>query len=269
MASIDAAFSGSIPTIYDVYLGPIIFKPYAEDIAERLSGLRSGRVLETAAGTGIVTRELDRCLAPDVSIVATDLNQPMLDLAAIRLLSDRLTWQMADASALTFPDSAFDAVIYQFGLMFLPNKLKACQEARRVLKPGGIFIFNVWDKLQYNELAEIANATAGDMFPDDPPQFLARTPHGYSDHAAIVETVRKAGFSKVAAETVTKRSRAPSSREPAFGFCQGSPLRKEIEARDATRLDAVTWAVSENIAARFGRGPVDAKMQAYVVTANN
>src|SRR6476661_7133875 len=78
----DAVFSGSIPSLYDKYLGPLIFEPYAQDLANRLSALNAARVLETAAGTGIVTRALERALSPGGSIVATDLNQPMLDHAA-------------------------------------------------------------------------------------------------------------------------------------------------------------------------------------------
>jgi ubiquinone/menaquinone biosynthesis C-methylase UbiE len=140
----DAVFSGSIPSLYDKYLGPLIFEPYAQDLANRLSALNAERVLETAAGTGIVTRALERSLSPRGSIVATDLNQPMLDHAAERIPSSRVSWQKADAQALPFPDGAFDAVICQFGVMFFPDRQKAYREARRVLKPGGHFIFNVW-----------------------------------------------------------------------------------------------------------------------------
>jgi ubiquinone/menaquinone biosynthesis C-methylase UbiE len=267
MPNTDVVFSGSIPALYDKFLGPLIFKPYAQDIASRLSHLTSGRVLETAAGTGIVTRELIRSMSAGVSVVATDLNQAMLDHAANTLSSDRVTWQKADAQALPFADSSFDAVICQFGVMFFPDKHKAYREARRVLKPGGRFIFNVWDKIQFNEFADSVTAALAEMFPADPPRFLARTPHGYSELSPIVEAVRNAGFTNIEPQTVTRRSLAASSREPAIGYCQGTPLRSEIEARGPNRLGEATEAAAARIAAHFGDGPVDGMIQAHVITA--
>ena len=267
MSNTDIAFSGSIPVLYETYMGPLIFRPYAEDIASRLSGLASGRILETAAGTGIVTRALDKTLPAGVKIIATDLNQPMLDHAASLLVSDRVTWQKADAQSLPFADGSFDAVVCQFGVMFLPDRIKAYQEARRVLKPGGTFLFNVWDKLENNELAETVTATVAQLFPDNPSYFLARTPHGYHDTVRILSELRSAGFTDIAFETVTRRSKAPSAREPAIGYCQGTPMRNEINSRDPNRLGEVTEAAATNIAARFGHGTVDGKIQAHVIAA--
>ncbi len=267
MTTVDAVFSGSIPSLYDRYLGPLLFEPYAQDLANRLSALNAERVLETAAGTGIVTRALVSSLAPSVRIVATDLNQPMLDHAAKAISSTRVSWQKADAQALPFPDRAFDAVVCQFGVMFFPDKQQAYREARRVLKPGGHFIFNVWDRIEHNELADLVTQAVADMFADDPPLFLARTPHGYHDKQAITAELRSAGFVNVAVETLTRRSVAPTCRDPAIGYCQGTPLRNEIEARDANRLVEVTEAAASKIRARFGTGPVDGMIQAHVITA--
>jgi ubiquinone/menaquinone biosynthesis C-methylase UbiE len=268
MAKIDTVFSGSIPSLYERYLGPLIFEPYAQDLAHRSSALNAGRVLETACGTGIVTRALIRSLATGVSIVATDLNQPMLDHAAAQVSSKRLSWQKADAQALPFRDGEFDAVICQFGAMFFPDKQKAYREARRVLKTGGPFIFNVWGKIEHNEFADLVTTAVGEMFPDDPPLFLARTPHGYHEKEAIVAELRSAGFVDIAVETLTRRSVAPSCRDPAIGYCQGTPLRNEIEARDADRLAEATEAAANKISAQFGNGPVDGMIQAHVITAS-
>jgi ubiquinone/menaquinone biosynthesis C-methylase UbiE len=267
MSATDAAFAGSIPALYEQYLGSLLFQPYAEVMAARLDGLTQGRILETAAGTGIVTRALAKALPRDVEIVATDLNQAMLDLASGKLQAPNVRWQQADAQALPFDDASFDAVVCQFGVMFFPDKQAGFREALRVLKPGGRFLFNVWDSLDRNEVSRIVSEAAGKAFPNDPPRFVERVPFGYFDPDRIRGEVQQAGFENVEIDVVEKVSTAPSAREPAMGLCQGSPLRAEIEARGPDRLDEVTAQVADALAARFGAGPVENRMSALVVTA--
>lgn len=267
MTNVDQTFAGSIPALYDRHLGPMLFEPYALDMAERVARLAPKRVLEIAAGTGIVTRALSQKL-PAVPIVATDLNQPMLDHAAARLSSERITWRQADAQALPFEDASFDVLVCQFGVMFFPDKAKAFAEARRVLAPGGHFLFNVWDRIEENEAADLVSRAVAALFPKDPPGFLARTPYAYHDRSAIVAELKRSGFSAVHSETVPKRGRASSARDPAIGLCQGSPLRNEIEARDKSRLEEATDTAAEAVAERLGRGPIDGKLSAHVITAS-
>ena len=268
MAETDRVFAGSIPALYNRYLGPLIFEPYALDLAARLADTKAGHVLETAAGTGIVTRALADSLTPGVGIVATDLNQPMLDFAATQVDAARVTWRQADALKLPFEDGSFDVVVCQFGVMFFPDKIAAYKEAARVLKPGGRFLFNVWDRIDENEVPHVVTDAVAALFPKDPPQFLTRTPHGYHDISRIESELRAAGFQHIEAQTVERRSGAPSHRDPAIGFCQGTPLRNEIEARDASRLSEATDVAAAAIAARFGLGPIDGKIQAHVITAS-
>lgn len=262
----DKVFAGSIPKVYDTYLVPLIFEPYAADLANRLRSRSVTRVLEIAAGTGVVTRALASALPESVTIVATDLNQAMLDQAAQAGTTRAVEWRQADAMQLPFQDATFDAVLCQFGAMFFPDKSKAFSEARRVLRPGGLFLFNVWDKIAENEFADTVTTALESLFPADPPRFMARTPHGYHDHHAIARDLAKGGF--VAApriDTVAARSRAASPRVPAIAYCQGTPLRNEIEARDASRLGEATDVAAEAVAKRFGRGAVDGKIQAHIV----
>lgn len=267
MQETDKLFVGSIPEFYDRFLGHLIFEPYALDLAERVARLAPKRLLETAAGTGRVTRALVRALPETVEIVATDLNQGMVDFGAAVIQAPNLTWQQADALALPFDDRTFDAVVCQFGVMFFPDKRAGFREALRVLRPGGHFLFSVWDRIENNEMARTVSDTVAALFPADPPQFLARTPHGHHDTAILRDTLAQSGFTRVDVATVEKRSRAPSHRDPAIGFCQGTPLRSEIEARAPTRLAEATDAAAKAIAARFGPGPIDGKIQAHVITA--
>ena len=263
----DKVFSGSISKLYETYLVPLIFEPYAADLANRLASRSLARVLEIAAGTGVVTRALTSVLPEAVCIIATDLNQPMLDQAAALGTKHPVEWRQADAMQLPFPDKTFDAVVCQFGVMFFPDKSKAFSEARRVLRPGGVFIFNVWDRIEESEFADTVTTALESVFPKDPPRFLARTPHGYCDRATIERDLVSGGFvASPQITTVAARSRAKSCRVPAIAYCQGTPLRSEIEARDASLLGEATDVAAEAIATRFGRGAVDGKIQAHVVT---
>jgi ubiquinone/menaquinone biosynthesis C-methylase UbiE len=267
---IDKVFAGSIPKLYETYLVPLIFEPYARDLAKRLKSIMPSRLLEVAAGTGVVTRELAATLPEKTSIVATDLNQAMLDQAAAVGVARPVEWRQADAMQLPFPDASFDAVVCQFGVMFFPDKPRAFAEARRVLKPGGVFLFNAWDRIEDNEFADVVTTALASVFPDDPPRFMARTPHGYHDRAAIERDLAGGGFSKPARiETLAARSKAQSPRAPAIAYCQGTPLRSEIEARGASRLAEATDISEAAIAKRFGDGAVDGKIQAHIVAVEN
>ena len=268
MSESDKVFAGSIPENYDRYLVPLIFENFAEDIAQRAAALSPSSVLETAAGSGVVTRALMPKLSPNASYVVTDLNQPMLDYAAARQATDnRISWRKADAQALPFDDAAFDLVCCQFGVMFFPDRLSGYREAKRVLKPGGRFLFSVWDRIEENVFANDVTTALAEVFPNDPPRFLARTPHGYHDPALIRIELEKAGFSSVVIETKAEQSRASSPRHPAVAYCQGTPLRNEIEARDAAKLEVATDYAASKIANRHGSGEVAAKIQAHVIVA--
>jgi SAM-dependent methyltransferase len=263
----DKAFTGSIAELYETYLVPLLFEPYAADLAARLASRPLGRVLEIAAGTGVATRAMVTALPEAVSIVATDLNQAMLDKAAARGTTRPVEWRQADAMALPFAGGTFDAVVCQFGAMFFPEKGRAYAEVRRVLRPRGLFVFNVWDRIQENEFADIVTTALAALFPEDPPRFLARTPHGYHDRETIKRDLAAGGFTgSPAVTTLAARSRAVSCEHPAVAYCQGTPLRNEIEARDASRLTEATALAAEAIAHRFGHVTVDGKIQAHVVS---
>ena len=263
----DKAFAGTVPRIYNTYLVPLIFEPYADDLLKRLTARSPRRVLEIAAGTGVVTRRMAESLPETTSIVASDLNQAMLDQAESLGTSRSVEWRNADALQLPFDDGGFDAVVCQFGAMFFPDRPKAYSEARRVLKPGGLFIFNVWDAIEHNEFADTTTNALASFFPHDPPRFLPRAPYGYHDVSVIERDLDAGGFKVAKITTVTASSNAASAQVPAMGFCQGTPLRGEIEARKPGGLDEATTVAAEAIARKFGSGPIEAKIQAHVVQA--
>lgn len=266
MATADATFTGSIPAIYEENLVPLLFVPYAEDIAMRVGDVASGSVLETAAGTGIVTRALARRLPTSTQLTATDLNEAMLAVAS-KVVSRQVTWKAADAQRLPFANATFNAVVCQFGMMFLPDKDAGYAEARRVLASRGRFVFNVWDKLESNRLSNAVDRAVKEIFPADPPRFFERTPFGYNDPEVLRAAALRAGFTEIEIAPVDKTAPVASALAAAKGLCMGTPLRGEIEARAPGRLEEITTRVADALVRDYGPGSFEHAMRALVVTA--
>jgi len=266
MSESSTVFTGSFAEVYDRYLVPMDFAPHGRRIAERVGTLAPGKVLETAAGTGVVTRELARILGPEVSIMATDLNQPMIALAQSNLGSERIRWQRADALHLPFAAAEFDVVVCQFGVMFFPDKRGGFREALRVLRPGGHFLFNLWDRFEANLRSplRIAARTVGSIVGRDPVSLMSPP---YYDDPVVQSDVAAAGFVEVRVERVTEPSRAASARDAATIVCHGSMLRAAIEGYDPSGLEEITEKVTEKLLSEFGNGTVEGTTQALLVTA--
>jgi SAM-dependent methyltransferase len=247
---------------YDEYLVPAVFRPYAEDLAARVARHKPRAVLELAAGTGVLTRAMMASL-PGVQIIATDLNVAMVDVGAAQVPA--ATWRQADAMELPFGDASVDLVACQFGVMFFPDRPASYAEVARVLKPGGHFLFNCWGPLATHDVEVTVMAALAESFPDDPPSFLARVPHGYHDADRVAADLATAGFG-VHVETVELHCTGRSAADLARGYCRGTPLRAEIEARG--NLEATTRAVETALDRTFGSGLVVGGMAALVVSAD-
>lgn len=261
-------FSGAIPENYERYMVPMLFAPYADDLTARVAARAPHDLLEVAAGTGVVTRRLADAL-PTTAITATDLSPAMVEYASTRGTSRPVAWRDADIMALPFADEQFDAVVCQFGVMFLPDRPKGYAELRRVLRPGGALVCNTWTGPETNDFMRTTVAALTELFPDDPPVELAAKVHGYHDETQIRADLAAAGFETTAVdiELLELRSRAATNDHPAIGYCQGSPMRDAIETRHPGRLDDATAAVSAAIARDHGATDLDARMGALVVTA--
>lgn len=264
MTDVAANFTGSIPNNYDKFLGPIIFTGYARDLASRVSAAQPKAVLELAAGTGILSRQLRDVLPDDCSILATDLNPPMLESAKQKFItSENVAFEPADAGDLPFADDSFDVVACQFGIMFFPDKEKSCREVLRVLKPGGQYIFSVWGSWDANPFARIAHEVVADIFPDNPPGFY-KVPFGYYDHAVIRDTLLSAGFNRVEFDTVALQSNIPSAENFARGLVYGNPLLEEILARNGNP-DTICTTLAKSIKEKLGSSM---PLQAAIIEAS-
>jgi ubiquinone/menaquinone biosynthesis C-methylase UbiE len=265
MASNAASFVGNIPDHYDRGLGPVIFVDYAADIAGRAASRPATRVLETAAGTGIVTRQLRDAFPAHVQLTATDLNPPMIEVARTKFRSsENVDLRSADATALPFPDATFDAVVCQFGVMFFPDKAKSYQEVYRVLAPGGRYLFNVWDSHRYNPFGRIAHEAAASFFPADPPQFY-KVPFSYHQIDPIKESLLEVGLTDIQIAVVKFEKKIPNVEMFARGLVYGNPLVDQIRERGGVDPDRVVDTVTEVLRREFGP---DGRMPLQAIVAS-
>lgn len=259
----DATWSAEMSEVYDRCLGPALFQPYADHLAGLAARLRPSRVLELAAGTGIVTRALVQAL-PGAQVTASDLNAGMVDYGREQV--GAADWQVVDAQALPFPDVSFDLVVCQFGFMFFPDKPGAAREMARVLRPGGSVLIAVWDAVEHSPLSAALVAALAEVLPDDTPDFVVRTPFGYHDPERFAADLRAGGLVVDSVERVVLRSESPSAAAFAEGYCKGVPLRFALEQRGS--LDALTTDVTDSLQTALGPGELSADMAAYVATAH-
>jgi ubiquinone/menaquinone biosynthesis C-methylase UbiE len=264
MPTNNAAFVDSIPENYDRYLGPVLFDPYAVDLVARLHLPETAAVLELACGTGIVTRRLRDCLAPTAKLVATDLNDAMKDYARHKFdPSEAVEWKQADATDLPFADGSFDAVVCQFGLMFFPDKDRAVRETFRVLKPGGVFLFNVWDRIENNDLPHIAHVIITKFFQDDPPDFY-EVPFSFHNPKTIKSVLTAVGFRHVQVSPLALLAISPSADDVAKGLVHGNPVITAIRERNESSIPEIEAAIAAAVAAQCGDAPVRGRMQALI-----
>ena len=256
-------FVDSVPALYDRYLGPVLFGPYARELASRMPAAKN--VLEIAAGTGRLTRRLLAVMAPDSIVVATDLNQPMLDEARKHIDDTRVQWEVADAQELPFAKATFDAVLCQFGLMFVPDKLLALHEMRRVLRPGGTALVSVWNAMERNAAQQLVHELACSAFPVDPPRFL-ETPFSMSDRDRLAVLATDAGFAAVRVDTVARIADAPVAADFATGLVRGNPLWHQLVERGVD-AQAFESQVTAALVDKFGDSPCRSPLSAHVLTA--
>ena len=252
---------------YDEIIGPVLFAGYAADIASRAAVLKPDNVLEIASGTGIVSRRLRDALAPGATLLVSDLSPPMLATAEAKFTpGEKVEFRQADAMALPFEAEAFDQIVCQFGAMYFPDKVAAFTEARRVLRPGGSFLLNVWSTHARNPGAELSQATVEAIYPDDPPGFF-RVPYAYSDPAQVSADLAAAGFTEISHDTVAIEAEVADWDLLGRGFVLGSPLIDEVRARGTVAEEVVIERFITALRARFGPGPGRIPLEAIVFSA--
>lgn len=263
----DSSFTDEVAQFYESFLVPLIFEPYAADLAVRVKKLTPDSVLEVACGTGVVTRALANVLPESCKIIASDLNNAMINHAEMLGARREIEWTQADVMDLPFENEVFDIVVCQFSVMFFPNRVRAYKEIKRVLKPGGKFLFNVWNEIAENEFANTVTEAVRALFPNNPPQFLSRTPHGHGNPHEIKAELTAAGFKNCELIQRDDHSHAVNAMIPAVAYCHGTPLRNEIEEREPGSLERVTKSAASLLKSKYGNGQISGKISAVIVNA--
>jgi SAM-dependent methyltransferase len=267
VADSNASFTGSIPEYYDKYLGPILFEEYSIDIAQRTRIPSGGNALEIAAGTGLASIHLGKAMPEDAQLTVTDLNEAMLEMAKQKIgRAKNIQFEIADGQELPYDDSSFDGVICQFGIMFFPDKQKGVEEAFRVLKPGGEYLFSVWDSYEHNPLIKLVNESLGIIFPKDPPSFLD-VPFGYFKIDEIKRILENAKFEGIEIEVLPQPIRTEDATNVANGFILGNPLSLQIPELGAD-LDNVIETITAEVVKQYGPDAIESRKQAIVFKAH-
>lgn len=262
------AFAGSVPLNYDQYLGPVLFEPYAIDLVNRINSSSFKNVLELACGTGRVTRHLVSALPAEGFLIASDLNEDMLNVAGKMITGSNVKWMIVDSQELPFDDDSFDHIICQFGIMFFPDKTKAFAEAYRVLQPGGKFLFNVWDSLEVNPRSAIIKQVMEEIMGEDAPDFLSKGPYSYYDKDLIVASLENIGFKNIQLDIVQKTAYYASAEDLIKGFVDGSPLNAYLIQQSPSLQKEIKSKLKQKIVAEFGETQVISPMQAIVCAAS-
>jgi SAM-dependent methyltransferase len=253
--------------IRERYLAVSLLAPFADDMARRLSRISMGPLLEIAADTGTLTQAIASAMSAGLTIIATDSSAEMTQYVSMKPGMARVHWQEADPAALPFPDATFGIVTCHFGVVTIPDRVQAFLEARRVMKPGGRFVFSVPGPIRHNPVADCLQAAMEDLFPTDPPEFLGRILHGYGDNEVIDEDLTDAGFTDAIYAVVDLPYAAASAWDAALGYCLGTNLRVEIEMRAPGQMDRVTRFAAAALERRFGTGSIEASMRAHIISA--
>jgi ubiquinone/menaquinone biosynthesis C-methylase UbiE len=262
----DTSLEGAVPENYDRYLGPLLFEPFAEDLAKRIAGKNFKNVLELACGTGRLTRHLRKVLPPNAKLLATDLHADMIRTASDQMPNENIAWQTADAQRLSFGNGAFDLVVCQFGLMFMPDRMKVLSEVHRVLVPGGKFIFNTWDKIENNGAIYVGNQIICSYFPEHPPTFY-RIPFMLHQPDLVQTNLLAFGFKNIKFNPVEKEGVSPSAKDAVIGIVQGNPIFNHIVQKDPGLVDVISKAVEQKIAEAYGNAPLKTPLRAWVFEA--
>ena len=258
---------GAVVAIRDRYFAPSLLAPFADDMARRLSRISMGPLLELIADTGVLTQAISSAMSAGLTIIATDPRPEMVTFASAKPGMARVTWQQADPTSLPFPTGTFGVVTCHFGVVSMPDRVRTFGEARRVMKPGGRFVFSVPANIRHNPVADCMQEALEDLFPVEPPTFIGQIMHGYGDQQSIDDDLTEAGFTDAIYTSVDLAFSAPSARDVALGYCLGTELRREIEERAPGNADAVVTAAAAALEKRFGTGPIEASMRAHVVSA--
>jgi SAM-dependent methyltransferase len=258
--------SGNSAAHYDRFFGPLYFEPFAVEVAKRIDPTSIGIALEIGAGTGRVTRHIRERIPASAKLIASDINQDMMEEAKKNLSHLDIEWRTIDAQELPFNDNSIDLIVCCFAYMFVPDKAKGLSEAYRVLKPGGVLLFTTWDRLEKNVPSYIARMIAEEYLKEPLPESnnLATS---MSEESAISPLLQNARFTNISIEKVELLSASPTARDAAYGLVKGGSFYNVIKNRNSAWIDEMINKVEKELAEKYGAAPMKAPISALICQA--
>lgn len=253
----------SIPEVYEKYLGPYLYEPYSLYITKRIQG-NPQQVLEIGVGSGRLTNHISKKLTQTAKIIGVDINPNMLEIAKQKVKAPNVEFVKADAQKLPFPDNSFDFVICQFGFMFLSDKQKGFNEAWRVLKPGGQFIFLTWDKAENNVTLHISQQTILQLLKTPPPPYFGKAYSAMNNPDDLRQYTKTAGFENASIEKVILKGNCPSAMDAAIGFVEGNSIVKEILKEGPELLQTIKDTIVSRINEQVCKDPICSELNAWL-----
>lgn len=256
-------FEKTIPGVYERYLGPYLYEPYALYVTNMVKE-NPKQALEIGAGSGRLTNHLAKKIGLNAKLTAMDINPEMLEIAKVKVKEPNVEFQVADAQSLPFADNSFDFVVCQFGFMFLPDKQKGFNEAWRVLKSGGQFIFVTWDKAENNITLHISQQTIMDLLKATPPPFFGRAYSSMNNPDELKSYAKIAGFENITVQKITLEGESPTAMDAAIGFVEGNGIIREILKEGTELLETIKSTIVSKINEQVSPNPVRSKLNAWV-----
>jgi ubiquinone/menaquinone biosynthesis C-methylase UbiE len=197
--------------VYEDYLVPHMFRPFARDLVRRAAPQPRERVLDVGCGTGVVARLAAPHVGSAGSVTGIDPNAAMLAVARQCAADEGLAivWHEGDATSLPFADTSFDLVLCHQALQFVANRVAAAREIQRVLAPDGRALIATWSPIEATPviaaLDRIATAHLGVSG--------WTVPFSMGGADALGSLLREAGCASVEVESMGMTLRMPSYRE--------------------------------------------------------
>ena len=235
-------FTGTAAENYQRHFVPTIATPVSADLL-RTAGLQQGeRVLDVACGTGVAARLAAEQVGTTGSVTAIDVASDMIDVARTvpSPAGPPIEWHVGDAASLPFPDGAYDVVLCQMGLMFMPDRAAVLAEMRRVLVAGGRLVVSTPGRI--HPAFEVMEEAIVEHINPELGGFV-RAVFSMHDPDAVAALLAGVGLEEVLAKVSTVKVRLPPPAEFLWQYIHLTPMAPLVDKASPVAQSAMEQQV--------------------------